>query len=123
MSEHSPEPWTGLGFDPACVAKQPRSMMWRRFWFESNLFFGYIASMDDWRRLRLAYPEMDDEKLLDAKEATYRGTVSQKERDARPNYGLRQEHDGERTLRDFFAEHSMSLEPNAEPSDQTEPTP
>lgn len=83
--------------------------VWRRFWFESNQFFGWIENMDDWQRLRQAYPEKTDAVLLAAKEATYKGNLSQQERDARPNFGLRWEHDGERTLRDFFAENGMRL--------------
>lgn len=82
---------------------------WRRFWFESNQFFGWIENMDDWKRLRQAYPEKTDAVLLAAKEATYKGNLSQQERDARPNFGLRWEHDGERTLRDFFAENGMRI--------------
>ena len=82
---------------------------WRRFFFESNLFFDRVDGPDDWQRLRDAYPDLTDEQLLDAQEATYRGTRSQKLRDARPNYGFRMEHDGERTLRDFFVAYGMTL--------------
>lgn len=82
---------------------------WTPFHFEANMFFDTINGPDDWDRLRSAYPDMSDEELLDAKEATYAGTRSQADRDARPNFGLRSEHDGERRLRDFFAEHGMYL--------------
>ena len=84
---------------------------WKRFWFEGNQFFDYIESMDDWQRLRDAYPDDTDETLLDAKEATYKGSLSQEERDANPKYGFRWECDGERTLRDFFAANNMTLTP------------
>lgn len=82
---------------------------WRRFWFESNQFFNWIENMDDWNRLRQAYPNRTDDQLLNAREATYKGSRDHRERDANPNYGFREEHDGERTLRDFFTENGMEL--------------
>ena len=83
---------------------------WKRFYFESNLFFDHIENMSDWQRLRDAYPSLTDAQLLDANEATYGGHREQQERDERPNYGFRWEHDGKRTLRDFFASHGMELD-------------
>jgi hypothetical protein len=82
---------------------------WKPFFFESNKFFDTIRGMEDWERLKAAYPDMSDDQLIDAKEATYNGSRTQEDRDAHPNYGLRYEHDGERTLRQFFAAHGMSL--------------
>jgi hypothetical protein len=82
---------------------------WTRFHFESNRFFDTIAEPADWLRLRSAYPDMSDEELLAAKQATYKGTLSQEQRDSRPNFGFRLEHDGGKTLADFFAEHQMTL--------------
>lgn len=84
---------------------------WKRFYFESNQFFDHINGMDDWRRLRAAYPKFDDERLLAAKEATYGGTRTLEQRDAMPNYGFRWEHDGKRTLKDFFEANGMKIEP------------
>jgi len=81
--------------------------MWKTFWFESNQFFDNVTRPEDWVRLRAAYPHMTDSDLLDAKEATYKGTRSQEVRDLKPNYGLRIEHDGERSLREFFKENNM----------------
>ncbi len=82
-------------------------MNWKRFHFESNQFFDTVRGMEDWQRLRSAYPEMTDEQLLNAKEAFEH--LPEEERDRRPNYGFRWEHDGERTLRDFFNKHKMTL--------------
>jgi hypothetical protein len=82
-------------------------MGWKRFHFESNRFFDGVESPQDWQRLRNAYPELTDEKLLNAQEATYRGTRSLDDRAARPNFGFRSEHDGTKTLRDFFVENEM----------------
>jgi hypothetical protein len=90
------------------------SKPWTRFWFESNQFFDFIANSADWQRLRAAYPAYTDEQLLAAKEATYSGHRPQNERDEHPNYGLRWEHDGERTLKDFFAAHGMAIGPNVQ---------
>lgn len=81
--------------------------VWTPFYFESNLFFDHIHNLKDWQRLRNAYPNLTDSQLLEAKEATYGGHRPQEERDTRPNYGFRGEHDGERTLRDFFVKHNM----------------
>lgn len=82
---------------------------WKPFFFESNQFFDTIRGIEDWERLKAAYPDMSDDQLLDSKEATYKGNRKQEERDAHPNYGMRYEHDGERTLRGFFETHGMSL--------------
>ena len=71
-------------------------------WFESNKFFDYLDTKEDWARLQFAYPKLSREDLLKAKEATYNGTRTLEERDARPNYGFRIEHDGERTLGEFL---------------------
>ena len=87
--------------------------VWPPFWYESNQFFTTIDGPDLWERLRMAYPESSDEMLLASREATYRGSRNLEERDARPNYGLRIEHDGDRTLRDFFIEKHIPL-PNKE---------
>lgn len=82
---------------------------WKRFYLDSNMFFDYVEGMADWQRLRDAYPRFTDEQLLDAKEATYKGNRPQEERDAMPSYGFRLEHDGQRTLRDFFNANGMTL--------------
>lgn len=83
---------------------------WKPFFFESNQFFDTLKGPEDWLRLRAAYPELSDEKLLAAKEATYNDTRSQERRDEHPNYGFRSEHDGERTLGDFFKTNGMTLQ-------------
>lgn len=80
---------------------------WKTFFFESNRFFDHIHNMDDWARLRAAYPDKSNEELLAAREATYGGTRPEATRQARPNFGFRFEHDGQKTLRDFLAEHGM----------------
>lgn len=86
-----------------------KKQSWTRFFFESNQFFDNIENLTDWQRLRDAYPELSDEKILAAKEATYRGTLSLSDRAKRPNFGFRREHDGEKTLGDFFVENGMTI--------------
>jgi hypothetical protein len=81
--------------------------MWKRFHFEGNQFFDGVESPEDWQRLRAAYPDLTDDELLASKEATYGGHRSAEERERRPNFGRRIEHDGEKTLRDFFVENGM----------------
>jgi len=83
-------------------------MQWTPFHFEANMFFQTIASMEDWQRLREAYPRLTDEELLAAKEATYGGTRSEESRKKKPNYGFRWEHDGE-PLSEFFKRNQMVL--------------
>lgn len=80
---------------------------WRRFHFEGNMFFDSVHGPADWIRLRQVYPALTDDELLDSQEATYKGTRELSVRDRRPNYGRRYEHDGDRTLRDFFVAHNM----------------
>jgi hypothetical protein len=86
---------------------------WKQFWFESNMFFDFVNGPDDWILLRKAYPRMTDEQLLAAQEATYGGTRSEEKKAKKPNYGFRYEHDGKKTLKDFFIENNMlGLIPN-----------
>ena len=82
---------------------------WKPFFFESNQFFGKINNPEDWALLKAAYPFLCEDQLLDAKESTYKGHRRKEVRDVQPNYGFRIEHDGERTLRDFFKENGMCL--------------
>lgn len=89
---------------------ESRNQAWTPFYFESNMFFDMVNGPSDWKRLLAAYPQMSEKEiLLLAQEATYGGARLQAERDAHPNYGFRVEHDGERTLSEFFKEHGMSL--------------
>ena len=83
--------------------------MWKPFFFESNQFFQMVNSMDDWKKLQKAYPNYSNEQLLTAREATWNGQRSLNVRLQNPNFGFRLEHDGEKTLKDFFIEHGMPL--------------
>lgn len=82
---------------------------WKPFFFESNQFFDWVKNLDDWAKLRQCHPNKSNEELLAAKEATYGGHKTLKERNNNPNYGFRWEHDGARTLGDFFRENNMNI--------------
>jgi hypothetical protein len=73
---------------------------WIRFWFEGNLFFDWINGPEDWQRLRDAYPDYSDERLLAAKR--FNGA-------SKPNFGFRMEHKGPGTLKDFFEDNGMEV--------------
>lgn len=86
-----------------------KGFTWRRFFFESNQIFMNIDGPADWQKIREAYPYKSDADILSAREATYGGSRPQGERDRKPNYGFRSEHDGDRRLRDFFEAHAMPI--------------
>jgi hypothetical protein len=73
---------------------------WTRFWFEGNLFFGWINGPEDWQRLREEYSGKTDNQLLAAKR--FFGA-------SKPNFGFRMEHKGPGTLKDFFEENGMEV--------------
>lgn len=83
--------------------------MWTPFFFESNKFFQLVSSPTDWKKLQESYPDYTNDQLLAAREATWNGQRSVSDRLKHPNFGLRLEHDGEKTLKDFFIEHGMPL--------------
>lgn len=96
---------------PSAPSSPPPVFEWKPFFFEGNNFFSTIRAVSDWDLLRAAYPRLTDDQLLAAHEATYKGWRSQAERNANPNYGFRSQHDGTRTLRDFFIANNMPLPP------------
>lgn len=89
--------------------------VWKPFLFESNQWFDPMDTPAAFDRIREAHPEMTDEQILACKEATYNGCRTLAARDTHPNYGLRSEHDGQRTLGDFFRTHGMQVPPRMTP--------
>lgn len=85
----------------------PIGPAWKAFFFESDGFHQIIEGPQGWNGLRASYPELTEDELLAAKEATYRGTLCEHARAKNPNYGFSQENDGVKTLRDFMAENKM----------------
>lgn len=83
---------------------------WTPFHFESNLWFGKVESREDFESLKKAYPHLTEAEILQAKEATYNGSLSADHRLAFPNFGFRIEHDGQKILADFFRENGMSTD-------------
>lgn len=78
---------------------------WTTFWFESNQFFDWVKSPEDWEKVKAAYSQpgslLSVDLLLDqAREAAPKG--------AHPKFGIRLECDGDKTLREFFAENGMA---------------
>lgn len=92
----------------------PIGPAWKPFRFASDrftaMFGGYypdIESPADWEKLRLAFPELTDDQIMGARQATWGGTLCEHDRAKNPNYGFSQENDGVKTLRDFMAENKM----------------
>ena len=95
--------WTRQSSERKCITRQNMSntlIPWTRFWFEGNLFFGWINGPEDWQRLRDAYPDYSDERLFAAKR--FFGA-------SKPNFGFRIEHKGPGTLKDFFEDNGMEI--------------
>lgn len=74
---------------------------WKRFWFESNRFFDWVNGPEDWKRLMDEYPDKTEEWILE-RAMEFAGA-------SKPNYGLRREHQGPGTLKDFFEENGMEV--------------
>lgn len=74
---------------------------WTPFWFESNQYFNWIRSQEDWNNLCDCYPDKSNDWLLSALSTD----------DTKPNFGFRMEHRGDKTLKQFFRENGMVLEP------------
>ena len=83
---------------------QPNDIPWVRFWYESNQYFGWIENPADWEKVKTAYSSpgvtLSTDELLD-KSRVAPGAPHIK-------YGLRRECDGDKTLREFFAENKMA---------------
>jgi hypothetical protein len=80
-----------------------KSIKWVAFHFESNQAFGDIESLEQWLEMKarweVAYPGHD---IYDCKECTYPRAM--------PDFGQRREHQGDRTLREFFTANEMPME-------------
>ena len=75
---------------------------WVDFRFESDQVSGEISSNDSWllmkSRYESVYPSND---IYDCRECSYRTRI--------PEFGQAIEHNGRRTLRQFFQENGMPL--------------
>jgi len=80
-------------------------MKWSSFFFEGNMWFGYVDSPDKWVELLETYAEqrMSFSDLMEARECArneFHPTLP-------PKFGFAIECDGKRTLGDFFEENGM----------------
>jgi hypothetical protein len=75
-------------------------IMWREFHFESNQVFGQVWDRAKWEQLKKTYEKAyPDSDIYACKESKYRSN----------DFGQRSEHQGERTLRQFFKIYGMDL--------------
>ena len=82
--------------------------MWKRFQFESNMFFDAIEGPSDWERLRAAYPNKTHDELLTAKQSVWADNdLRSMFEPSCEQYGFAHECSGVKTLRDFFEENDM----------------
>jgi len=70
---------------------------WIPFWFESNQYFDWVNSPDDWQKVKDIYPDLDLGKRA------LRCDSSKKHK-----YGLCMEYTGE-PLKDFFTRNNMEI--------------
>ncbi|MBU1179380.1 hypothetical protein KJ885_00360 [Patescibacteria group bacterium] len=78
---------------------------WKKFWFEGNLYFGWVKSIDDWRKAVEIYGEHFTplSRLLEAREAPH-------ETNRYPKFGFASECCGKLTLGEWAKQNGMDLE-------------
>jgi hypothetical protein len=82
--------------------KTMQSTKWAAFHFESNQAFGDIENLEQWLEMKALWESAYTGDIYDCKECTYPRAF--------PDFGQRMEHQGDRTLREFFKENGMSME-------------
>jgi hypothetical protein len=82
--------------------EEPVEEGWTRFYFEGNLYFGFINSKADWEKVKTAYKESGDEDtLLKARNLGVDSPPAQ--------FGSYKEYNGNKTLGEFAKEHNLDL--------------
>ena len=72
-----------------------------RFWFESNLYFYWVNDLNDLQKVFDAYEgHLTPDEILD---------VSKNVDDKLDNFGLRMEHKGSVSLRQFLTDNGVEL--------------
>lgn len=79
---------------------------WTRFWFEGNRYFSWINGPEDWEKVKAAYSEEDWNPQWTVDEILDKAKVCPTS--PHPKYGFARECDGDKTLREFFAENGMA---------------
>ncbi len=73
-----------------------------RFWFDGNLFFGWINNADDLQKLFHEYDgHMTKDEVLDKSVNLEDGVLN--------NFGLRGEYNGSLTLRQFLTDNDVEI--------------
>ena len=74
--------------------------MFKEFYFEGNLSFGWVRDGEDWRQVKKRYNgQMTEEELLNAKRHCNKSDA----------FGFYAEYDNDYTLGDFIKENNMEL--------------
>lgn len=72
------------------------------FWWESNQCWGLVCSVDDLQWIQNKYSDRrDDFNILDAKSVRNLNPTA-------PNFGIRSEHNGDTTLREYLKDVDLS---------------
>jgi hypothetical protein len=75
------------------------------FWFEGNLYFGWIKNLSDLKKVFVAYKgHLTKNEILD-KSLEYSGSVPKNNNE----FGLRIEHKGNTTLRQFLKNNGIEI--------------
>jgi len=72
------------------------------FWFESNLYFGWVRSIDDLNEVFKSYEgQMTKDSILDVAVTLKSNELTE--------FGMRREHKGDITLREFLIEKKIKI--------------
>lgn len=74
------------------------------FWWESNQLLGWVASPEDWKKVKATYPDLDTHRV---RQASRDHAAVVMHAPASRSFGLCREHDGEKTLADHAAEYGL----------------
>jgi hypothetical protein len=74
-------------------------MNWRKFWFEGNMAWGLIESPEDWRRIKVAYSDINLRTARRCETLSY----------PYPYFGFSSECKGKETLGEFADNNGMNL--------------
>lgn len=88
--------------------------MFPEFWFEGNQYFDWVKSEHDLQKVFKSYSNtLEPFEVLDkARSKKYHDKLDINEvieRARKPEFGLRSEHTGEKTLRQFLIEENVDL--------------
>lgn len=82
--------------------KKGEAVSFQPFNFDGNQAWGFIDSMDEWRRIVKAYATWDVQTLMKRAQATIKS-----QHEPVPSFGLRYEHRAELTLEAWAKQHNV----------------